>query len=222
MAIGDGKRLRPFRTRFHLSDVPFCTRHSGVKDIAAPPIFSAPQAAPRKSVPPLAAQRPRSAVPDPSRATVRTPFVRNEKETPMTKHQITEDQKLAHQQANWLETLRGSFDAEVHLPTDISREFLSAALDWAIANKVDFGLFHEAGKIILRISAVMKSTSRIGGPIGDGTSVSRTKCLSTRAIELQTRGGFPPLVFACRASRSLRGRFPPPFPHPHPLSLFSA
>lgn len=67
----------------------------------------------------------------------------------MTKHQITEEQKPAHQQADWLETLRGSFDAEAHLPADISRDFLSAALDWAIANKVDFGLFHEAGEIII-------------------------------------------------------------------------
>lgn len=41
--------------------------------------FSAPQAGARKSVPPLAAWRPRSAVPDPSRATVRPPFVRKRK-----------------------------------------------------------------------------------------------------------------------------------------------
>ena len=67
----------------------------------------------------------------------------------MTKHQITEDQKLAHLQPDWLETLRGSFDTAVHLPADISREFLSAALLWAIESKVDFGLFHEAGKIII-------------------------------------------------------------------------
>lgn len=59
----------------------------------------------------------------------------------MTKHQIT--------QPKWLEALRRQFDAEVHLPADISREFLSAALLHAIDNKVDFGLFHEAGKIII-------------------------------------------------------------------------
>lgn len=41
----------------------------------------------------------------------------------MRKHQITEDQKLAHQEPDWLENLRGNFDAEVHLPADISREF---------------------------------------------------------------------------------------------------
>jgi hypothetical protein len=35
------------------------------------------------------------------------------------------------------------FDAEIHLPDDISREFLSAALLSAIDNKVDFGLFHD-------------------------------------------------------------------------------
>lgn len=67
----------------------------------------------------------------------------------MTKHQNThlvgEDQKLL----NWLESLRRHFDAEVHLPADISREFLSAALLWAIDNKVDFGLFHEADQIII-------------------------------------------------------------------------
>ncbi|MCA2380120.1 hypothetical protein ATU3C_25625 [Agrobacterium genomosp. 3 str. RTP8] len=71
----------------------------------------------------------------------------------MTKHQNThlvgDDQKLPDQQPDWLERLRGNFDAEVHLPADISREFLSAALLWAIDNKVDFGLFHEAGKIII-------------------------------------------------------------------------
>jgi len=71
----------------------------------------------------------------------------------MTKHQNThlvgEDQKLPDQQPNWLESLRRNFDAEVHLPADISREFLSAALLWAIDNKVDFGLFQEADEIII-------------------------------------------------------------------------
>ncbi|NKL23566.1 hypothetical protein [Rhizobium leguminosarum] len=71
----------------------------------------------------------------------------------MTKHQNThlvgEDQKLPDQQPNWLESLRRNFDAEVHLPADISREFLSAALLWAIDNKVDFGLFQEANEIII-------------------------------------------------------------------------
>ncbi|MEX2697503.1 hypothetical protein [Rhizobium mongolense] len=71
----------------------------------------------------------------------------------MTKHQITqlvsEDRKLADRQPTGIEQLRSSFDAEVHLPKEISREFLSAALLWAIDNKVDFGLFHEAGKIII-------------------------------------------------------------------------
>lgn len=67
----------------------------------------------------------------------------------MTKRQITEDQKLAHQQPDWFECLRGTFDAEVHLPSDISCEFLSAALLCAIQNKVHFGLFHEGAKIII-------------------------------------------------------------------------
>ncbi|AUW47685.1 hypothetical protein [Rhizobium leguminosarum] len=47
------------------------------------------------------------------------------------------------------ERLRRNFDAEVHLPADISRKFLSAALLWAVDNKVDFGLFHEASEIII-------------------------------------------------------------------------
>ncbi|MBY5503474.1 hypothetical protein HFO82_33445 [Rhizobium leguminosarum] len=71
----------------------------------------------------------------------------------MTKHQfarvVEEDQKRPDQQPDWLERLRRIFDAEVHLPADISREFLSAALLWAVDNKVDFGLFHEASEIII-------------------------------------------------------------------------
>ncbi|MDH7804639.1 MULTISPECIES: hypothetical protein [unclassified Rhizobium] len=71
----------------------------------------------------------------------------------MTTYQITQPvgdgQKLPDQQPDRLESLRGNFDAEVHLPADISREFLSAALLWAIDNKVDFALFHEADEIII-------------------------------------------------------------------------
>ncbi|MBX4899725.1 MULTISPECIES: hypothetical protein [Rhizobium] len=71
----------------------------------------------------------------------------------MTKHQIpqpvSEGRKLADHQPTGVDHLRSSFDAEVHLPADMSREFLSAALLWAIDNKVDFGLFHEACKIII-------------------------------------------------------------------------
>ncbi|MGR9209450.1 hypothetical protein ACU8OG_36930 (plasmid) [Rhizobium leguminosarum] len=71
----------------------------------------------------------------------------------MTKHQfarvVEEDPKRPDQQPDWLERLRRNFDAEVHLPADISREFLSAALLWAVDNKVDFGLFHEASEIII-------------------------------------------------------------------------
>lgn len=71
----------------------------------------------------------------------------------MTKHQITqpvgENQEAPDQQRGWLEALRRQFDAEVHLPSGISQEFLSAALLFAIENKVDFGLFHEAGRIII-------------------------------------------------------------------------
>ncbi|MCV9947571.1 hypothetical protein [Rhizobium sp. BT-175] len=124
----------------------------------------------------------------------------------MTKHQNThlagEDQKLPDQQPNWLESLRGNFDAEVHLPTDISREFLSAALLWASDNKVAFGLFHEAGRSFSRILGVTRTTSRRGGPTNDGISALKTRSLSTRAIEVETRGGWPPLVFALRARRS--------------------
>ncbi|WP_260684012.1 hypothetical protein [Rhizobium laguerreae] len=61
----------------------------------------------------------------------------------MTNHQNThlvgEDQQLLDQQPTWLERLRGNFDAEVHLPADISREFLSAALLWAIDRIVPRG-----------------------------------------------------------------------------------
>ncbi|WP_246798868.1 hypothetical protein [Rhizobium leguminosarum] len=71
----------------------------------------------------------------------------------MTKHQIAQavgdDQKLSDQQPDWLERLRRNFDAEVYLPADIWRESLSAALLWASDNKVDFGLFHEGGAIII-------------------------------------------------------------------------
>ncbi|GAJ95634.1 hypothetical protein [Rhizobium rhizogenes] len=71
----------------------------------------------------------------------------------MTQHHITqpvsEERKLADQQPTGIEHLRSSFDAEVHLPKEISREFLSAALLLAIDNKVDFGLFHEGDKIII-------------------------------------------------------------------------
>ncbi|WP_244489901.1 MULTISPECIES: hypothetical protein [unclassified Rhizobium] len=45
--------------------------------------------------------------------------------------------------------MRSSFDAEVHLPKEISREFLSASLLWAIDNMVDFRLFHEGDKIVI-------------------------------------------------------------------------
>jgi hypothetical protein len=60
-----------------------------------------------------------------------------------------EDRKLELQQPNWLENLRRNFDAEVHLPAEISREFLSAALLWAIENKVNFGVLHEADQIMI-------------------------------------------------------------------------
>jgi hypothetical protein len=45
--------------------------------------------------------------------------------------------------------LREHFDGEVHLPETISKEFLSAALLWAIENKVEFGVFHEPKKIVI-------------------------------------------------------------------------
>ncbi len=64
----------PLETEIHAT----FRSHSGVKNIAAPPIFPHRRRH-KKSVPPLAAWRPRSAVPDPSRATVRPPFVRKRK-----------------------------------------------------------------------------------------------------------------------------------------------
>ncbi|WP_261337215.1 DUF3363 domain-containing protein [Rhizobium leguminosarum] len=42
----------------------------------------------------------------------------------------------------------------------------------------------------------MRSTSRRGGPTNDGTSALRTRSLSIRATEVETRGGLSPLVFA--------------------------
>lgn len=44
---------------------------------------------------------------------------------------------------------RDGFDGEIHLPESIDREFLSAALQYAIENKVEFGMFRDDGKIIL-------------------------------------------------------------------------
>ncbi|WP_245269812.1 hypothetical protein M728_005364 (plasmid) [Ensifer sp. WSM1721] len=65
----------------------------------------------------------------------------------MTKHQtihpVGQDQGLPDQQPNASEDLCRNFDAEVHVPGDISREFLSAALLYAIDHKAEFGLFHE-------------------------------------------------------------------------------
>lgn len=45
--------------------------------------------------------------------------------------------------------LRPDFDAEVHLPADISRDFLAAALLHAIEKKVEFGIFHETNRIVI-------------------------------------------------------------------------
>lgn len=44
---------------------------------------------------------------------------------------------------------REPFDGEIHLPATISKEFLSAALLWAIENKVEFGIFHEPDTIVI-------------------------------------------------------------------------
>ncbi|MGO7042125.1 hypothetical protein ACCS60_27635 [Rhizobium acaciae] len=46
-------------------------------------------------------------------------------------------------------SVREDFDAEVHLPAKISKEFLSAALLWAVKNEVEFGIFHEPNKIVI-------------------------------------------------------------------------
>lgn len=71
----------------------------------------------------------------------------------MTTHELNPTDegvpKMALKETEWLEKLRANFDAEVHLPAEISREFLSAALLWAIENKVDCGLFHGADEIII-------------------------------------------------------------------------
>lgn len=45
--------------------------------------------------------------------------------------------------------LREHFDGEVRLPATISKEFLSAALLFAIENNVEFGVFHEPKKIVI-------------------------------------------------------------------------
>lgn len=45
--------------------------------------------------------------------------------------------------------VRDDFDAEIHLPATISKEFLSAALLWAVENKAEFGVFHEPQKIVI-------------------------------------------------------------------------
>lgn len=44
---------------------------------------------------------------------------------------------------------RAFFDVEVHLPANIDKAFLSAALLYAIENKVEFAVFHEPGKIVI-------------------------------------------------------------------------
>lgn len=44
---------------------------------------------------------------------------------------------------------RAFFDVEVHLPVGIDKAFLSAALLYAIENKVEFAVFHEPGKIVI-------------------------------------------------------------------------
>lgn len=44
---------------------------------------------------------------------------------------------------------RTFFDVEVHLPVGIDKAFLSAALLYAIENKVEFAVFHEPGKIVI-------------------------------------------------------------------------
>ncbi|WP_041699184.1 hypothetical protein [Allorhizobium ampelinum] len=44
--------------------------------------------------------------------------------------------------------IRDGFDAEIHLPSTISKEFLSAALLWAIENKAEFGVFHDPQQIV--------------------------------------------------------------------------
>ncbi|WP_246763635.1 hypothetical protein [Rhizobium sp. 007] len=68
----------------------------------------------------------------------------------MTTHELNPmDGEVSKPPPQRSENLCRNFDAEVHLPTDISPEFLSAALLWAIQNKVDFGLFHEADRIII-------------------------------------------------------------------------
>jgi len=66
-----------------LTDFGSYTSHSGVKDIAVPPIFGRrPWGATRKSAPPLAAVGGRFAIPDPSR--LRCPILSSARERSMT------------------------------------------------------------------------------------------------------------------------------------------
>ncbi|WP_244563706.1 hypothetical protein [Ensifer aridi] len=48
-----------------------------------------------------------------------------------------------------IDPARAMFDAEIHLPASIDRQFLAVVLVAAAEKKVDFGLFHEEGKIII-------------------------------------------------------------------------
>lgn len=44
---------------------------------------------------------------------------------------------------------RAAWDAEVHLPTRATPEFISAALLHLIENKIEFGIFYEGGKVVI-------------------------------------------------------------------------
>lgn len=44
---------------------------------------------------------------------------------------------------------RAVWDAEVHLPTRATPEFISAALLHLIENKIEFGIFYEGGKVVI-------------------------------------------------------------------------
>jgi hypothetical protein len=171
-----------------LSDTPFCTRRSGVKDIAAPPIFPSPQAAQRKSVPPLAARRPRSAVPDPSRLRCRTPFVRNEKETLMTNHQNThlvgEDPKLRINSRIGLKICAEISMRRCIFPP-ISRASFCLRRCFGQSTTRSISLCStKPARSLSRILAVMKPTSRRGGPTSDGISASKTESRSSNLTKI--------------------------------------
>lgn len=46
-------------------------------------------------------------------------------------------------------TAREYFDGQVHLPATVSNEFLAEVLQHLVEKKVEFGLFHDPGSIVI-------------------------------------------------------------------------